>query len=149
MNTDTQQRLIGALASIALVALGVSAYIYGAHELGALIVGGALGHAVPARAQRTGDSLRPPANTRGGFAKPEVLAVALFVLVVALAAWLASGCGASTAVRMAYSQEVARCIANERAIVDREGTTREQDYDDLDAERARCDAALEAIEGGE
>jgi Tfp pilus assembly protein PilV len=49
---------------------------------------------------------------------------------------------------VAYTAEVALCIANERAIVDREGTSREQDAADLAAERARCDAALAAI-GGE
>lgn len=56
-------------------------------------------------------------------------------------------CGASEQLRVAYAAEVARCIANERAIVDREGTTREQDLADLAAERARCDAALEAVGG--
>jgi hypothetical protein len=54
-------------------------------------------------------------------------------------------CGASEQLRVAYAAEVALCIANERAIVDREGTTREQDLADLAAERARCDAALEAV----
>lgn len=61
-----------------------------------------------------------------------------------------SACGgASAEVRTAYSVEVARCIADERAIVDREGTTREQDSADLTAARARCDEALRAIERGQ
>lgn len=57
-----------------------------------------------------------------------------------------AGCGAaSTEVRTAYAIEQAACIAHERAIVDRAGTTEEQDRADLAAERARCDAALFAI----
>jgi len=70
--------------------------------------------------------------------------------IVALAcgvAFAALGCGgASAELRTAYATEMARCVANERAIVDRQGTTREQDLSDLDAERARCDAALVAVE---
>lgn len=60
---------------------------------------------------------------------------------------LLASCGASERVRVAYASEVALCIANERAIIDREGTSREQDEADLAAERARCDAALVAIGG--
>jgi hypothetical protein len=72
------------------------------------------------------------------------------VRALALALALVAGCGgASEAVRARYSIEVATCIAHERAIVDRQGTTREQDAADLAAERARCDAALAAIEGSE
>ena len=67
----------------------------------------------------------------------------IFVCVVAL-----SACGASAQTRTAYGVEEARCIANERAIVDRHGTTLAQDQADLATERARCDAALHAIEGG-
>lgn len=77
----------------------------------------------------------------------EPLAWAL--LVMCACAWLSSGCGASAATRSTYALEQARCIANEREIVDREGTTLEQDQADMAAERARCDAALDAIEGGE
>lgn len=58
------------------------------------------------------------------------------------------GCGASAATRSAYALEQARCIANERSIIDREGTTEEQDRADMASERARCDAALDAIEAG-
>jgi hypothetical protein len=50
--------------------------------------------------------------------------------------------------RTAYAVEVAKCIANEQAIVDRSGTTEEQDYADLTAERNRCDAALNAVVHG-
>lgn len=60
---------------------------------------------------------------------------------------LAASCGASEQIRASYAAEVALCIANERAIVDREGTSREEDEAALVAERARCDAALEAIGG--
>lgn len=56
------------------------------------------------------------------------------------------GCGASAQVRAAYAAEVAHCMEMERAIVHREGTTLEQDQEDMAAERVRCDAALEAIE---
>jgi hypothetical protein len=58
-------------------------------------------------------------------------------------------CSASPITRQRYAEEMARCISNERAIVDREGSTREQDEADLAAERARCDAALDAIEAGQ
>ena len=60
---------------------------------------------------------------------------------------LLTGCGASAELRARYATEVARCTANERAIVDRQGTTYEQDRADLEVERARCDAALAAIGG--
>ena len=60
---------------------------------------------------------------------------------------LVLGCGASAELRARYATEVARCTANERAIVDRQGTTLEQDRADLEVERARCDAALAAIGG--
>lgn len=65
-----------------------------------------------------------------------------------LMATLLVGCGPgiSQELRVSYATEVARCIANEREIVNRQGTTAEQDRDDLEAERARCDAALRAIE---
>lgn len=71
-----------------------------------------------------------------------------FFIVVGLGLILAGAtCEASPALRARYTEEVARCIANERAIVDREDTTRAQDEDDLEAERARCDAALAEIGG--
>lgn len=83
-------------------------------------------------------------------------------VLVALGRWLAmrgglillalvilAGCGAATAEqRTAYAVEQAHCLSEERAIVDRAGTTEEQDRADLAAERARCDAALLAIYGG-
>ena len=59
-----------------------------------------------------------------------------------------TGCGASAELRARYATEVARCTANERAIVDRQGTSFEEDQRDLLLERNRCDAALAAI-GGE
>jgi hypothetical protein len=75
------------------------------------------------------------------------VAAGAFVALTGLGLLLTSGCGgASDALRAAYATEAARCVMNERAIVDRQGTTEEQDRADLDAERARCDAALDAIE---
>jgi len=78
---------------------------------------------------------------------------------IAIPAFLAllAGCGgASAEVRTAYAIETARCLANERAIVD-EGcggldrdACEERDRAALTAERARCDAALRGIyPGGE
>lgn len=56
------------------------------------------------------------------------------------------GCGAaSPAQREGYAAETARCMANERAIVDRPGTTAAEDQEALDIERARCNDALGAI----
>jgi len=66
----------------------------------------------------------------------------------ALVALLLTGCVASAELRARYATEVARCTANERAIVDRQGTSFEEDQRDLLLERNRCDAALAAIEGG-
>jgi hypothetical protein len=66
-----------------------------------------------------------------------------------IAALLFAGCGGASAdTETAYAAEATRCIAHERAIVDRQGTTLEQDRADLAAERARCDSALHAIEDG-
>lgn len=62
---------------------------------------------------------------------------------------LVAGCGgASPALVSAYTLEQARCYQNERDIIDRQGTTEEQDYADMAAERERCAAALAAIEHG-
>ncbi len=54
----------------------------------------------------------------------------------------------SPATRTAYAVEQARCIAHERAFVDRAGSTEADDRADLAAERERCDEALRSIEGG-
>lgn len=72
------------------------------------------------------------------------------VLVLALGA-STLGCGAqlTAAQREALAAETQRCLANERAIVDRPGTTEEQDRANLATERERCDAARAAIVGGE
>ena len=48
----------------------------------------------------------------------------------------------------AYNREAERCSQNIEAIVEREGTTREQDLADLDIEEQRCFEALEQIMGG-
>ncbi len=58
-----------------------------------------------------------------------------------------ASCGASAELRARYAAEAARCVANERAIIDRSGSTYERDSEDLRIERARCDAALAAIGG--
>ncbi len=60
----------------------------------------------------------------------------------------AQGCGASAVTRSSYALEQARCLANEREIIERVSTAEEDDRD-MAIERARCDAALDAIEGGE
>lgn len=68
---------------------------------------------------------------------------------IAVFAFVLAACGGvSPETRTAYAVEQARCLANERAIIDRAGTTMEQDETDFAAERARCDAALQAIEAG-
>jgi Tfp pilus assembly protein PilV len=58
-------------------------------------------------------------------------------------------CTPNAELRLRYTTEVTQCTQNERAIVDRQGTTAEQDRSDLAAERTRCDAALAAIEGAQ
>ncbi len=45
--------------------------------------------------------------------------------VIALTAIILAGCGASAEIRTRYATEVSRCIANERAIIDRQGTSYE------------------------
>jgi hypothetical protein len=67
--------------------------------------------------------------------------------VHAMCALCLVSCGASAELRARYAAETARCVANERAIVDRGGSTYERDAEDLRIERARCDAALAAIGG--
>jgi hypothetical protein len=75
-------------------------------------------------------------------------ALVVLMFAVSAAALNMAGCGASAATREAYAAEVARCVAGERAIVDRSGTSEEEDREALALERARCNAALAAI-GGE
>lgn len=70
-----------------------------------------------------------------------------FAFALGMLLLLGAHCGASPETRTRYAAEVARCMANERSIIDREGTTLEQDREDLEVERARCDAALAAIGG--
>ncbi len=77
---------------------------------------------------------------------PGLIPAAVVVLLAALAAHC-SGCGGvSVEARTAYAVESARCVANERAIVDRV-STEEEDRRDIAIERARCDAALAVAEG--
>lgn len=117
-----------ALVLTAMLAGSVAIYVYVEHDRSAtLLAWGALCAAVLA------------------FLKPIVVGPALALLLVASAA----GCGASTSTRAAYALEQGRCIANERSVIDREGTSYEDDQRALQEERARCDAALRAIEGSE
>jgi len=60
---------------------------------------------------------------------------------------LLTGCGASSATIARYAAEQTLCLRNERAIIDRSGTSEEEDEADYAAEQARCDAALLIIEG--
>jgi len=46
-----------------------------------------------------------------------------------------------------YAVEHAHCAANEETIVQREGTTAEEDAEAMELERARCTEALRAIRG--
>lgn len=66
---------------------------------------------------------------------------------LALLLVLLSCSGASAATHTAYALEEARCVNNERQIVNRTGHTLEEDQHDLALERARCDAALRALRG--
>lgn len=75
-----------------------------------------------------------------------LLFAAIAALILCALAAVLPGCGASAATQGAYALEQARCIANEREIVDRQGSTLAEDQAALAAERARCDAALDAIE---
>lgn len=77
-----------------------------------------------------------------------LLLVPVAAIAWAAGFWLAACGGLSAETRTAFAVETARCVSNERAIVDRQGSTREQDELDLATERARCDAALDAIEAG-
>lgn len=47
MSKDTQDKLIDAAKLLGLVGLAVLAWHLGAHDLGLMLGGGALGHAVP------------------------------------------------------------------------------------------------------
>ena len=71
-------------------------------------------------------------------------------VITGVGATASSGCGPSVTpeTRTLYAIEQARCVESEEAIVARQGTTEAQDQADLAAERARCDAALRAVEGG-
>lgn len=73
------------------------------------------------------------------------------VLLIALALPVLTSCGGaqlSAEQRTALAIETQLCITNERAIVERQGTTEEQDRADLAAERDRCDEARQRITGG-
>lgn len=75
--------------------------------------------------------------------------------IIALAApWCVIGifigcmsCGpsVSTQTRVDYALEVAHCDEEERAIIARQGTTREEDTAAMAAERVRCDEARAAL----
>jgi hypothetical protein len=63
--------------------------------------------------------------------------------------FFACGCISAADVRLRYGAELATCAANERAIVDRVGSTEAEDREALELERVRCDAALRAAESGQ
>lgn len=163
MTQETQDKLISTGGLVLLCALGVWAHSIGAELLAATLVAGALGHAMPGRAQRVpvmgALSVPPPApeavitrserRGREGYATFEALGVVCFGGLALVAILLANACGATPQQRAAYAVEQARCISNERAIIAREGSTREADIEAMELERERCDAALRAIEGGQ
>jgi hypothetical protein len=64
MTQETQDKLISTAGLVALCALGVWAHHVGAELLAATLVAGALGHAMPGRAQRVpvmgAPSIPPP-----------------------------------------------------------------------------------------
>jgi hypothetical protein len=68
-------------------------------------------------------------------------------LVLALATVSTAGCGwrANHRTLEAYRAAEASCEARIDVIVARDGTTEQQDLDDLHALRATCDAELDAI----
>jgi len=101
----------------------------------------------------------PSATKGGGLVFPPATALLVFfirfldvggcVALLVITGACVIGCGgASAETRSSYAVEQARCVANEREIVNRRGTTAEEDDAALAAERARCDAALHAIEEG-
>lgn len=49
MSQESIDRLISAVTTLALAGFGVLAFHLGASEIGAALVGGALGHAMPGR----------------------------------------------------------------------------------------------------
>lgn len=137
-DTGTHERLAIAdrLLVLALLVAGVVLAITGDREHAGLLLAGALGALAPLGTRSTGGS--------AGLARVLPLALGLGTAIAL------SGCGAqlTSAQRTALAVETQLCIANERAIVDRQGTTEEDDRADLAAERARCDAARAAISEG-
>lgn len=85
--------------------------------------------------------------TLGGVLYHRALGLPPSVLVLAFLGVGVLGCGAQLTdpQRVALTVETQRCLLTEREIIDRAGTTEEQDRADLAIERARCDAARAAI----
>lgn len=119
---------------LALLVAGVVVVLQGDDETARLLFAGFLGMVAPL------SSRTPPGAAR------------ILPLGLGLGAALAfSSCGGPQLTadqRTALAIETQRCIVNERAIVDRVGSSREDDERDLAAERARCDAARDAIANG-
>lgn len=136
----TWPMVLGWLTVASLLAPLVAPYLTGEKKLDAAGICAVLAALVGAL------NHSPLSTPGGGIPRPPAGVVGALLLVLALFA--ASCGGASAATRTAYGVEAARCVANERAIVDRQGTTEAQDRADLRAERTRCDAALAAIENG-
>lgn len=121
------------LLVLALLVSGVVLAIVGDREHAGLLLAGALGALAPL-------GTRAP----GGIARALPLALGLGTALAL------SSCGPAltTEQRTALAIETQFCISNERAIVDRVGSTREDDERDLAAERARCDEARQRITSG-
>ena len=142
----------GTAAALVVLVLGIAALAAWGEQLG--MSEGAL-HWVQGAAGALGAlvmALLPKLFHDGnGDGIPDIVQRGSMLLVVGLGLGVASGCGAqlTASQREALTVETQRCVANERAIVDRPDTTDEQDRADLAAERSRCDAARAAIVGGE
>jgi len=92
----------------------------------------------------------PPSKESGSSPPSAIFLAASVGCAVVLAAGYLHGCGAqlTAAQRQSLALETQRCLVNEAAIRDRQGTTAEQDQADLAQERARCDAQRSAISSG-
>lgn len=121
---------------VTLIAAAVGLAAMGHGELASMALGGAMG--------------RAGGNAIGGRASGSTPAAAALMVAIAMGLSGLSGCaGLSTAQRLSYAEESARCVLNEREIKARPGTTFDQDLADLTSERMRCAEALRQVEEGE
>jgi len=129
VDKDSIEKVIDGVKLLALCGLAVLAYSLGAQDLAVFIAGGAFGHVVPGAANGARRIT------------PVVTAAAFFIGASAL-----TGCGASAETRGRYALEVSRCVAEERAVIEREGFSYEEDAEAMQLVRERCDAELDRIE---